>query len=258
MKSLALLIPLFLYFACGAETGNGLGPTLSMRASQSGAGLTAAQTPAALLGQDAQGSPISVTSARVNVRHIELESPGGQLCVDADYANSGFVVKCDSAKIRIEGPIVVDLMTGASTPSLDKVIVPAATYKRIDVRLDDTKSGEGIGANDPLLDYTMVAGGALTYKGTATPYDLRLKFNEDARFESTAGVEVVDGEAQKILMLLDVSLWFRALPLTTCLDDGDLDIDDGRISIEDKGGRCSDIEKQLKDAIKGSSKLAKD
>jgi hypothetical protein len=49
--------------------------------------------------------------------------------------------------------------------------------------------------------------------------------------------------------------WFAALPLTRCLDDGDLTIVNGRIAIEDKGARCNGIENALKDAIKTSVSL---
>ena len=36
-----------------------------------------------------------------------------------------------------------------------------------------------------------------------------------------------------------------------------IEVKDGRIPIVDKGGQCSAVENALKDAIKGSSKLAK-
>lgn len=256
MKNLTL--PLLLTLAaCGAETGNGLGPTVALRASQSGSGLHVAQDPPVLEGTDAQGTPLTLAHARANVRSIELYSPDGQLCVDADYADSGFTVHCDSAKMRIEGPIVVDLMTGASVPSLERVVLPAAVYQRVDVRLEHAKKGEVLQDGDPLLDLTLIADGELSYRGTPTPYDLGLKFSEDARFESATGVEVGSTEAARVLLLLDVSQWFTAIPLTGCLDDGDLSIEGGRIAIEDKGGRCNDIEKALKDAIKGSSRLGK-
>lgn len=257
MKYLALASLTLAAAACGAETGNGLGPTVTMLATQSGSGLHVAQDPPVLNGADAQGTPLTVAHARVSVRRIELESPGGPLCKDSDFVDSGFTVSCETDKIRIEGPIVVDLMTGASTPSLERVLLPAATYRGASVRLEQAKMREVLMPGDPMIGSTLVADGELDYRGQPTPYDLALKFNEDARFESSTGVAVTDEAAERVLLLLDVSRWFSAVPLTTCLDDGDLTIDGGRIHVVDKGRRCSDVEKQLKDAIKGSSKLGK-
>ncbi len=252
----SLTLPLAL--ACGAETGNGLGPTVTLRATQSGSGLHAAQDPPVLRGADAQGTPLSVAHARVSVKRIELEKQvGGEACREADFVDSGFSVTCDGDKLRIEGPIVVDLMTGASTPSLERVVLPAATYQRVDVRLEQARAGDVLMAGDPLIGATLVADGELDYRGQPTPYDLALKFNEDARFESSTGVTVSEAGAEQLLLLLDVTQWFAAVPLTGCLDDGDLTIEGGRIHVIDKGRRCSDVEKQLKDAIKGSSKLGK-
>lgn len=233
--------------ACGAETGNGVA-IVTMK-------LTAEDD--TLDTVDAQGTAFNLERAQVNVRHIELLAPGDKLCNDADYEDTGFVVHCDSAKIRIEGPIVVDLITGETTPSLDAVKVPAATYQRVDVRIDDAKSADGlVEGNDRLLDHTLDASGTFQYQGASTDFDFRLNVNEDVRFEAPGGVTITEDGAKEVLLLLDVATWFTALPITRCLDDGDLTVANGRLELEDQG-RCSNLQNSLKDAIKRSARLDK-
>jgi hypothetical protein len=122
---------------CGAETGNGLDNGLKM---QLVGGTSAALSPrdaARYTARDAQGSPLTIQASRVNVRHVEFELPGGKPCAGWDFGTSGLEIKCDSAKFRIEGPIVFDLITGAPTPSFAGLRIPPNTYKRVDVRIDD-------------------------------------------------------------------------------------------------------------------------
>jgi len=238
----ALIFALFAC-ACGTETGNGL----VMRATESGSGLRAAQSDLGLSATDAQGTQLSLTLAQINVGKIEFDAPGTKPCAEADFSNSGLSVRCDGAKIRIEGPILVDLMTGTSQPSLENLVIPAGIYKRIDVRFEQLKGG----------DVTLTASGEIAYRQMPTPYDLALKFNEDARFESPGGITITEDAGEQVLLELDVRRWFSALPLTDCLDDGDLMIEGGRIAIRDKGSKCGMVEAALKDAIKASGRLGK-
>lgn len=234
MNARRFALALILVSACdGAETGNGA--SLNMRATQSGSGLT--PTAEALLARDASGASMTLSSATLGVSRVDFDKPGAATCPTATGA---LMVHCDSAKIRIESAVSVDLLTGVSTPSFEDLVIPAGTYKKIEVRFD-----------------MLVASGTIDYRGTVTPYDLRLVINEDAKFESAGGVVVGTDPSDQVLMLLDVTQWFSSLPLTECLDDGDLTVENGRIAIANRGMKCSMVEKALKDAIKASSKLAK-
>jgi hypothetical protein len=238
---------------CGAETGNGIAG-VKMRLTASGGSQAASTT---LRTTDAQGTAFNITRAKAHVRHIELEAPGAKLCNDEDYEGAPLDVHCDSAKIRIEGPMIVDLIDGSSIPSLETIKIPAATYKRVDVRIDDAKTDEGLVQTGDRLDgQSFDASGTFNYQNAETDFAMRLNFNEDARFENSEGVTVSENGAREVLLLLDVSAWFNRLPITDCIKDGDLAITEGKLEIEDKGG-CSDVENQLKDAMKKSTKLEK-
>jgi hypothetical protein len=54
-----------------------------------------------------------------------------------------------SGTVLVPGPLVVDLMTGTTTPDLSGLRLPAGNYKRIDFRLDEAKAGE-VPATEPL------------------------------------------------------------------------------------------------------------
>lgn len=256
MKTLITTISILAIAGCGAETGNGA--TLKiLLTSTAPNGLSPTANPSPV-GTDAQGSRLTISSARVNTRKIELQSPGSKLCVDADYAMSGFTVHCDSDKFRLEDNVVFDLLSGVSTPSLTELLVPAGVYKKASVRLDDAKSEDGrLPSGDPLVGHTLIAAGTIRHQGQDKPFDLLLDFNEDVGFEDAGGISVSATGAQDLLLLLDVGLWFSAIPLTTCLDQGELDVENGRIQIKDKSGGCSAIESAIKSAIKGSSKISK-
>lgn len=236
--------------ACGAETGNGVATVVMKLTGENGG---------AFVTTDQQGTSFGIESARAHIRRIDFEAPGQQLCKDEDYADSGIVVHCDSAKIRIETPLVIDLMTGQTTPSLANVKIPAATYKRVDARFSPARVADGeVQSTDRLAEHSIDISGAFQHMNMETDFKMRLAFEEDAIFSNSEGITVAEGGVEQVLLLLDVRQWFTQLPITACIDDGDLVVENGSLEIEDRGGaRCNMLEKSLKDAIKASSQLSK-
>lgn len=175
---------------------------------------------------DSGGASFTFTQVRANVRHIDLYLPSGD-------------------KRRVEGPWSVDLVTGQATPPFPRVEdVPIGGYRRVDIRFapgDD--------------DVTLAAIGTVPFQSQPTPFTLALSFDEDARFEGSPIVLDAGGLAS-LVARLDPSEWFANLPLSECAADGDLPIDAGTIVITDHQGACSDIEGDIKDAIKASGALA--
>ena len=63
--------------------------------------------------------------------------------------------------------------------------------------------------NDPLAGQTLIASGTINYPmGGTTPFDLALRFEDDARFENDLGVEITAGGTQEVFLDLDVATWF--------------------------------------------------
>ncbi len=203
---------------------------------------------------------LQVEHAEAFIRHIEFYLPEGQCAHgDADAPDSGTDDdgECED-KIRIEGPWVVDLMTGEATPDLDGLKVPVGEYRRIDIRFEDAgkKQAREIEIPAELMGLSLRADGA--YSGEAAEnFELRLTFNNDVRFESKAGIELTAEEPQTLFAQLDVQSWFDRVELDECFRKDRLDVVDGTLQILDEGRRCSDVENAIKREMKHGGRLDK-
>lgn len=263
--------------ASGGAVDVGVEMALTAGSSSSGAGT-------ALVANEAEGGKVEIAHARAVVERIELYLPdssggsgGGKGGDDTSADDSRHGGKDDSAdhdanddkgvdsadhaanddkgddsvnggedKITIRGPFIIDLVDGSSTPSIADIKVPAGHYRRVDVRFSNDGHGK-LGASDPLSGNTLVADGTFTPNGgTAMPFSVALDFNEEARFESAEGFDISAAAASDVLLKLDISSWFSALPVAECVEGGALAIDEK--------SSCH-FEQDLKDAIKSSGRL---
>jgi len=197
---------------------------------------------------DMGGTHFTITYAKINLRHIQFDFPSeDSRSKDLDTTE----------QISIEGPFVVDLMDGSSTPSITEFNIEAGTYKRIDLRLDDVKPTDGIiSPSDDMYDNTMILKGIFTYDGiTDRNFTFKLKFNEDIRFEEPYGILIQKGGNTQILLNLHVEEWLKNINITKCLDDSEINLDNnGDLIIDDNNGNgdCSDFENTIKHNIKNN------
>jgi hypothetical protein len=197
---------------------------------------------------------LSAETALAFVRHIEFYLPEGH-CVDSEPNTDAGDADCED-KLRVEGPWVVDLMTGKATPSMDDIRVPAGAYRRVDVRFEDAdkNAAKGIDVPAELEDWTLVSTGA--YHGdVAAKFAMNLKFNEDARFQSDSGIVVTADGAREMLMALDVQRWFSAVSLEECFEKERLAVADDTLIIEDESKRCNAVENAIKEVMKHPHRL---
>lgn len=251
-RTLALaLIFGFIASACGdnsgTETGNAMDVTVAAISS-------AYPTEMFPIGADPSGTEFSVEEAYAYVNNIEFDLPEGTTCADFDPAELSAPVFCEEEDgddgFRVEGPYVIDLIAGDSTPALRQLSIPPATYNRVFVRLDVSESG-GPPVPADLLGNTLLARGSFSYDGSPAHFELALSFTEEARFEQITGVMTRD-----VLLALDVVDWFAAAPITECLDDGDLTLDNGTLTIQSSaGGACTSLEQDIRDGVSGSGEL---
>ncbi len=87
-------------------------------------------------------------------------------------------------------------------------------------------------------------------------HSLFLKFNQDVRFTQPGGIAITDGDANNIVLALIVDEWLEGVDIKTCLDEGDLELTDDNLLLNDKTDKC-DIEKTIKKNIKGKYNLKK-
>ncbi len=220
----------------GVDTGNGAPARIQMA-------LSVGEAPPV----DQGGAAFQVNEASVFVRHLELYLPPGLTC--AEIAPDGLPagVACDFEKLRVTGPFRVNLLTGDASPALPTLAVPAGTYSRVDVRLEE----------DELTDTTLVASGTVPIDGTSRPWRLAVELDEVLRFEGMT-IEALEGALARALLGLDMSQWFATLPLSACAAAGTLPEEDGVIVLSDGDEECVDVEDAIRAGIRGSAALLDD
>ncbi len=207
---------------------------------------------------DRAGTRFTLQQGLLHLRHIELDLPAGQRCADLSGQLQGATcrdasVAGEEAKIRIAGPLVVDLVAGTSTPSLANVVIPAGTYRRIDLRVDDGVPSQGVvAAGSPLDDNALAVIAAFEHRGAQAVLDLRLNFDEDIRIEQPGGVAVAPGD--DLIARFGAVDWLAGVSLGACVDT--LTATAGRYVVDDRNdGACAGIEDTIKRAMKESGDL---
>lgn len=228
----------------------------------SGAGISVAalkQNDATPVAMDSAGTAFTMEQGLLHLRHIELDLPSSRSC--SDLADQLVGATChngntasDEAKIRIAGPIVVDLVAGTSTPSLADVVIPDGTYRRVDLRVDDGLPSQGVVTpGSPLDDNALAVIATFQYEGAAATLDLRLNFDEDIRIEQPGGVTVAAGE--DLVARFAIANWLGSVDLAACV--ATLTPDAGRFVVDDRNdGACMGIEDTVKRTMKESGDLS--
>lgn len=208
-------------------------------------------------------APVTVTGATVNLRDVELDLPEGVHCVDLPATSPvGRTGQCesgdDSATLAFEGPFRVDLMTGESSPPLERLVIPPGVYGRVDLRIDDVEE-EATASADPMAGISLLAYGSYA---TATTVDVRvaLKFNEDIRFEApdaATGIAVGVEGGGAIVVRIVAQEWFSGIEetLETCraaVGHGAAVLD---IHEETDASECRQLEGILKENFKRAGQL---
>lgn len=257
MRISAMSIVLVGLMACqggGSATVTGNPSMTNMRVEATGA-RTGESVPI-----DAGGVEFPIEAAEAYLRHLEFDLPSDVTCDDLAFEPEA-PVTCGSA-LRVEGPYVVDLLTGSaagvSGSSLEGLTIPSGTYSRVDARFEDADPSDGlVSETDPLADVSLRVRGTFDGPDGTTPYELRLKFNEDVRVESDQGVKVSDQGVNDVIVGLDPAVWLEGVSVVTCLEDGDLDLTSGELIIDDSAGsgNCAGIENTVKENMKRSGQL---
>lgn len=203
--------------------------------------------------EDFEGTVYSLTSARVSVDQIELQLPDGVGCddvedqlVDPVSCDEGVpVVEAD--ELVIDGPFVIDLVDGSTTPDLGDIRIPALSYEEVDVEVRELAEDDDVlDSDDVLIDNTIVAVADFEFDNSKRQLDMRFGFDGEA-----TGGDDVDFALERddtLVVQFDVALWLRNTPVTTCLEQGDLKAQDGRVILdEDASGACDGVEGQFED-----------
>ena len=187
---------------------------------------------------ESSSATVTIASASAVLRDIELDLPDGETCAALPPDAVVAPVRCSEDKLHVDGPFVVDLVARTSSPSLDDIVLPSGTYRRLDMRFEPDGS-----------DVSLSVAGTIAVDGAEHELTIELPIREDARFESPGGV-VVDGSTS-LLAHIDLDVVFAQVPLKECLDDGDLDVIDGAVHVTDRSD-CGEVRNAIEEALKES------
>ena len=217
---------------------------------------------------DLSGFRFTIQDARINVKKIKLESAeeesGSKACGllkssseggGNDSGKTGEQECPEDNELTLKGPYVVDLLTGASYPSLDTLSVPVRIYEKIKMKFDYAKKGSAVlDSTDPLIGNTLLVRGTYGVPGMPEqPFSLSLKFDEEMEIASAAGMQLNATSLSNIVISLKMDQWLTNLNIKGCLDQTDVmqSLTGGAtvFSEESPLGKCLDIGKTIKENI---------
>ncbi|GEM_PF-1601176 len=168
--------------------------------------------------RDAAGTALILTAINVNISRIDFELPEGLSCAQAPG------VVCDSEEVSLRGALSMDLMTGVSTPALDRFHLPEGLYKRVRLRLDEGEGSSGRrgkdGGEDPggLLTNLVISGRTDSALGPVHSFAVRLDLQDGLEFDKPDGFRIKADSLNAVLMQLSVDKWMTGVNLAKCLD----------------------------------------
>lgn len=250
-----IVLPLAFAACAGSETGNGqneYGVELTM---------VAINDLAVLVVRDADGVAFDIDEALASIERIEfVMPPGSKVCEPPKPPAPGAVVPYRIAcqgpdRLRVNGPWVVDLVTGAFTPSLAGLELPEGDYLRVEVDLKRGEVKDGVvTAGSPLDGASLYLAGTFVLDGETERYRLSLDVHEKVTFVPTDAWTLDD--QQRLDLELDVGGWFEDLPVAACVADGETPIVDGVYTLDATRKGCADVSGRIKKAIKEAGKAA--
>jgi hypothetical protein len=162
--------------------------------------------------KDSAGSEVILTSIEVLVKRIDFDLPEG---LDCEHAPG---TACDSGSVSVKGSFSMNLMTGVSTPALDKIRLPEGLYKKVDLELEEDSSGNSGGISDPSSPNMVILGRTDSAKGPVRLFALKVDLSDGLDFEKPEGFKITAGSLNTVLMQLAVDNWLQGVDLSSCLD----------------------------------------
>jgi hypothetical protein len=239
----------------GTNTGNGAVEAFEVRLAALTPGGPAVGGPLETV--DGADGALRLDRARAAVREVRFQLPDGRRCeaLPGDLLPAPWRCETGDDWVRFDAPFVVDLLDPAPPAALADAPLPALNWRRAEVRFADGR--DLVPAGDPLTDAALDLGGTLGDGGAGRRFALALSTSLDVRFEADAGeIDPATG-VPGVLLGLDVSRWFAAVPLTACAADAD-DPDEDELDATGLGGACADLEDAVEAALEGSGDLRRD
>jgi len=157
---------------------------------------------------DGDGNTLVVSRVRLVLRELELESAtSGDDCDTAAPEDAEPESECEELQL---GPFLVDLPLGTGGVARSfSVEIAAGSYDEIEFEIHKPESSDEaafIAANPDFDGVSIRAEG--TYNGV--PFSYSSDLNVEMEIDLDPPLEVVDGAATDLTLLVDLSNWFRS------------------------------------------------
>ncbi|MDQ3001766.1 MAG: hypothetical protein M3Y08_10965 [Fibrobacterota bacterium] len=214
---------------------------------------------------DTTGLRVTLTEALVHIKKIRLGADSDDdtcdssgLPKDVDSSKSSGKDCLDKSDHSVKsGPFIVNLISGAVTPDIGTISIPAGTYNRVKIHIHHAE-GKDTGTT-PMGGQTLVAKGTYSMMGgQEMPITLSLRFNEVIHIRSAVGMDLDADKVHTLLMGINLGQWMSNLNFKGCLSTLDASQGGAIILNEDSSfGKCLDAEHVLKDNFRASFKIHK-
>jgi hypothetical protein len=237
---------------------------LEIKASASTSALALAKSAGLILG-DTAGVHFDLADAKLVVSRIKLGSesgmgscdtagalmkegePGDSLGGETETENEKERECEDENDLALKGPFVIDLLTGASTPDLGTLSVPAGSYDRVKIEMHHGQNDSTLGGR------TLVAHGALILAdGSSKPFSLSLTLDENLEIRSGSAMTLDAGALNTVALKLMAGDWLNGLDLSACLGAMDPSAATVEITEDSPVGKCLDAEHLIKENFRSS------
>ncbi len=222
----------------GTNTGNPFSPEVAVKIIGTSNNTTTAKVDSKLL-----ANGIDLTEARVVISSIRFRPLAFCQAGESEVEEDDF---------DFDGPFVVDLLSNTSIPTTDNVQLPAGSYCRVELKLDDLDDDvipNGIDASDAIVDQAVILRG--TTQG-GRPFHVFIEDNDEFRLENKQNGFAIGGNTNldQFFIVFDLDLWFANV------DFDNVSEGQGVILIDEDNNEA--LHAKIVDNIKFSANLLKD
>ena len=134
-------------------------------------------------GERVLASGLSFSSGFITIREVQFEA-------ESDT---------DSVEVSLEQVTKIDFATGVSTPDISGLVIPAGTYREVEVEIELQDNGD---------EPAVVLNGSFVNDGVSTP--VRFEFNSGETFEveKEGMITFAGGESIVAQVTFDPNVWF--------------------------------------------------
>lgn len=213
--------------------------------------------------QDPAGTLYTLTSLRVAVEEIELDLPDGVSCGDFEGDLSPRLQCNDDGliggedQLKVKGPFVIDVLQGTTSPDISELVVPAVDYTQVDLEVDTARvEDQTVDIEDDIIDQTVVAFADFEFENQKRELKLEFSFKAEAKASANGDTPLQVDSGDTIVLQLDVANWLTDIPVTGCLQTGDLKPQGGQVVIDDEAiGDCADAEAEFESNFEDSLRV---